>query len=343
MQLCPYGVNYQWATPELLVAGVVLRGGDYPPTPARQKMLRAVGKDAIRKDHLEQVVERARENIAREEADLRARKDAVIAEYRRGKGYQEDLLDLLRPELERTLGQVHDYKQFVQQVVQNVDVLLDKRYPNVPLEEKLGRASHEEAAIYWAARLMDEKIDAALLLMYPQRITAEAEQRRFSFHGLVTKYRKIYQRRIEAKGLKYHEVGDCWSQLVANPRAVAIIPHAIIDNAIKYAPPKSTLRLGFDERDDAILFSVESFGPVIESDESERIFELFFRGRHAAERDGEGTGFGLGSAQTIAKHLGTEIAVNQLSDRGPEGTRKTIFSVRFALPAKRAPASERAR
>lgn len=330
-QLCSYGVNFQRVTDELLVAGVVI--SDYSKhTPARGKMLRAVKKEAIQLADLEKTVRHCAKATADLERELRERKDAVIQEYRESRGYQQEVVELLRPELERTLGQVHDYKQVVQQIIQNLDVHLESKTPGLPIEDKVDKATHQEAAIYSSARIMDEKLDAALFVLYPERITNEPQRKYVRFHGIVSKYEKIYRARIQAKKLRIHYVGNSWGQVECDPRAIAIIPHALIDNAIKYAPEHTDITLRFKESDADLNFAVESYGPAIGENERSRIFELFFRGSAAERVSAEGTGFGLASAQHVAKLLGTSITVSQThDDQGPRNTFKTTFEITLEI------------
>jgi len=343
LELCSYGVNYVRVDNDLLVAGIVLK--DFPEmTSARRKMIRRVGKATVSQSEVNEAVEAARASVHQLAAELRGKKDAIISEYRDSREYQQEIVELLRPEVQQALGQVHDYKQFVQQIIQNINVILETKFPGIPLEEQLESASHEEAAIYWAARLMEEKLDAALYLMYPDRINDLRERRRFRFHGAVTKYRKIYQRRLDSRHLKIILEGESHAQVEGNPRAIPIIAHALIDNAIKYAPEGTSITLGFRETSEWIDFSVQSYGPPILSGERARIFDLFYRGEIARQRDSEGTGFGLASAQNIAKAVGTEISVEQGNEAGPDDTRLTIFAARIdTAPPRDSPPPPRGR
>jgi K+-sensing histidine kinase KdpD len=326
LQLCSYGLNYQRIDSDLLTAGLAVT--DYPHlTPARSKMLRRLRGQQVTASEVAAVVAKAGEATEHLVDALRAQQDAVIAEYQTSKTYQRDVVEQLRPQLERQLSQVHDYKQFVQQVIQNLDVVLDRQFPRMPIEEKIELASHEEKAIYWAAMLMDEKLDAALLLLDPSRIHSTV--RRFSIHRLVTKYVRIYQRRIDAKNVRL-VMGASTAQVDGNPRAFSIIPHALIDNAIKYAPAGTRIDVSFEEdRPGSLLFRVDSWGPRILLHERDRIFDLFYRGDAAKEQGPEGTGVGLAQAQLVAKEIGTVIEVEQ--DKGASNVKnfRTRFRVRF--------------
>ena len=184
LSLCSYGVNFIRVDEDLLIAGVVVR--DYPVmTSARRKAIRAVGKGAVSKNEIQSAIDHAAKASKELEERFRRKQDELIAEYRDSKGYQAEIVEQLRPDIERALAQVHDYKQFVQQIVQNVNVILSERYPGENIDAQLAQATHEEVAIYWAARLMEEKLDAVLYVRYPERILEAREWARFRFHGLV--------------------------------------------------------------------------------------------------------------------------------------------------------------
>jgi hypothetical protein len=157
---CRYGVNYQRLTDDFLVAGVVIR--DYrPETDAARKMRKRVGKDAVTRAEFDRVVERARQSTEALAEKLRESQEALITEYRETKAYQQEVLELLRPDMLRALANVHDYKQFVQQIRQNLEVLMQSKPGSEGVNnvvELVDRASHEERAIYWAAVLMDERL-----------------------------------------------------------------------------------------------------------------------------------------------------------------------------------------
>jgi signal transduction histidine kinase len=336
ISLCSYGVNYVRVDNDLLVAGVVAR--DYPdPTPAWRKQRAHAGTQAVDMRDLYQVLAKCQVSLEEQAAELRQRKDEVIAEYRDSKGYQSEVVEQLRPELEHSISQAHDYKQFVQHIIQNMNVILEARFPGLSIEDKLDQAIQEEAAVYWAALLMNDKLDAALYLDDPERIHEPREQGRFRLHGLVLKYVRIYQSRASLKNVNIRVSGESWAKIEGNSRALGIVPHAMLDNALKYAPARSSVRVIFDERGDKLTFVVESFGPRIEPDELPRIFDLFFRAEAAKRMSSEGTGFGLASAQQIAKAHNTEIRVEQ-ADKRRDDTYKTTFSVTFPIAEREMPA-----
>ena len=200
--LCSYGFNFQRVDESLLIAGIVLR--EYPDadTKARRKQVKAYRSCLVTASELAAVETRARRASGAVEDSLASARREVMEAYRDSEQYKEDLVELLRPSLEQTLAQVHDYRQLVSQIIQHVNVLLETKFPRLSLDDQLARANPNIRSIYWAARLMEFKLLSALFLAYPERITDSRHKRVFRLHGAVHKYLQIYRPLLESRGLK---------------------------------------------------------------------------------------------------------------------------------------------
>jgi len=331
--LCSYGVNFLRIDEDLLVAGIVAK--DYPlTTGARSRMLKTQRSDVVPSAHIRAVAERA-DQIKRDfEAEIANEKSLILASYRESEGYKQDVVGLLKPDLEQTFAQVHDYRALTTQIIQNVNVILQRQLPEADIDTQLKAVSPNVRSIYWAARLMDFKLQSALFLANPERITDPAKKRVFRLHGAVKKYVGIYESSIVQRRLRLHETGTSFGSLMANPDAVGVIPHAFLDNAIKYAPDGTDVTLHFSETQNDITFSVTSVGPKIAKDEKSHLFDLFFRG-HSAKASGEdGTGFGLGLAQTVADEIGAVLSVVQSKEPMKGGKYETTFTAVFRTAAR---------
>jgi two-component system sensor histidine kinase KdpD len=98
-------------------------------------------------------------------------------------------------------------------------------------------------------------------------------------------------------------------------RAVAEVIYTLLDNASKYAPHGSLIRIKAERvADDAIEISVEDEGPGISSDMRERVFERFYRAprNQGADRAG-GIGMGLAIAKGIVEAHGGRIWIENAS------------------------------
>lgn len=101
----------------------------------------------------------------------------------------------------------------------------------------------------------------------------------------------------------------------------------LLDNAVKYSPPKSTITLFTKRNDGSILLSVKDEGPGIAQKDLPHIFERFYRADSTRSKS-DVTGFGLGlsiAKKIVELHHGT-ITVESKKEKG------STFSIR--LPAK---------
>ncbi|HEX3218505.1 MAG TPA: ATP-binding protein [Candidatus Limnocylindria bacterium] len=102
----------------------------------------------------------------------------------------------------------------------------------------------------------------------------------------------------------------------------------LIENAAKYSPPTSEIRVGAEVRHDGTLHvSVNDDGPGISTEAMPRLFEPFFRARGAPRG---GSGLGLAVARGLVEAHGGRIWAENRSRGGA--------SFRFEIPAEASPA-----
>ncbi len=104
-----------------------------------------------------------------------------------------------------------------------------------------------------------------------------------------------------------------------DPELFRLVLRTLVDNAVKYTPAGSSVRLRGTADDDVTTITVTDDGPGIPPDELPHIFERYFRGRAAAAH--AGTGLGLPLARHIVTQSGGTLAV--ASDPG-QGTTVTL-------------------
>lgn len=97
----------------------------------------------------------------------------------------------------------------------------------------------------------------------------------------------------------------------------------LLDNAAKYAPAGSTIRIGATREPGPpamLRLAIADEGPGIPADELAHIFEKFYRAR-AADRQGAGTGLGLAICRGFMEAMGGTIeAANRVGGKGAEFT-----------------------
>jgi len=101
--------------------------------------------------------------------------------------------------------------------------------------------------------------------------------------------------------LKTH--GDC--MLYGDSNKISQVISNLIENAIKYSPPRSEIIVEVSEAGGKARCSVQDFGMGIPKDQQSRIFERFYRVTGPIENTFPGLGLGLYiSAEIIKKHHG---------------------------------------
>lgn len=104
----------------------------------------------------------------------------------------------------------------------------------------------------------------------------------------------------------------------------------VLDNAVRYSPRGSVVRMQLELHSDTVQIEIQDEGIGIDADELPLVFERFLRGRRARAHRADGTGIGLSIAQTIVHAHGGHIAI----ESGPQqGTRVRIELLRHATRA----------
>jgi heavy metal sensor kinase len=105
----------------------------------------------------------------------------------------------------------------------------------------------------------------------------------------------------------------------------------LLDNAVKYSPPGSTIHLLLSDakvtsgQSQFVELAIEDEGPGIPEDKSARVFDRFYRVDEGRTRDAGGAGLGLAIAKwTVEEHGGT---IN-LQPRSPNGS---VFCIRLPI------------
>ncbi len=119
-----------------------------------------------------------------------------------------------------------------------------------------------------------------------------------------------------------HEV----PRIKVDEHAIAEVIYTLIDNAAKYSPAGSTIRIKAIPGDnDSVYVSVEDNGSGIAVNMRERVFEKFFRAMRdgdVGDRKSSGTGMGLAIARGIVEAHGGRIWIEDADAR--QGARFVI-------------------
>ncbi|HEX4259971.1 MAG TPA: ATP-binding protein, partial [Acetobacteraceae bacterium] len=102
----------------------------------------------------------------------------------------------------------------------------------------------------------------------------------------------------------------------------------ILDNAAKYAPSGSTVRLCAWREADAVRIQVLDEGEGIPAAQLDRVFDKFYRVR-GADRRRAGTGLGLAICRGFVEAMGGTITAANRTDRSG-----AVFTITLPVPAQ---------
>lgn len=122
--------------------------------------------------------------------------------------------------------------------------------------------------------------------------------------------------------------GPCWAQ--GDPDAVARVARILLDNALRYTPPSTAVRVMTGYAGEGATLAVVDDGPGVPPEEHEAIFERFRRG--AATRGEGGFGLGLAIGRELAERLGGGLELEPIPGQGA----RFVLTLPIELPAGRA-------
>jgi two-component system phosphate regulon sensor histidine kinase PhoR len=143
----------------------------------------------------------------------------------------------------------------------------------------------------------------------------------------------LFRERAERKGIRLvAEIAPGLPIVETDQRAVEQVVSNLVDNAVKYCPAGSVVRLR-GVAGDGVTISVEDTGPGIAAKHLPRLFERFYRVDAGRSRDVGGTGLGLSIVKHLVEAMGGEVTVKSSVGEG------STFEVRLPLTAPHARAA----
>lgn len=134
------------------------------------------------------------------------------------------------------------------------------------------------------------------------------------------------QKAADGKSIKIEsKVGN--TVALANDNALSQILSILIDNAIKYSPPKTTVRITSNIKNNEVKITVADEGPGIIAADIPHIFERFYRADQSRTKQTvTGHGLGLALARQLIEQLDGQITVQSKPTKG------TKFTIHLSRP-----------
>jgi two-component system sensor histidine kinase KdpD len=210
----------------------------------------------------------------------------------------------------------HDLRTPLASIVGASSSLLDRgNRMDEAARAELARTIHEEAQRM--AGLIDNVLDMARL----QAGGANLNRQWHPLEELVGATLKRLDRTLATHRVETH-IPDDLPLVNVDGVLIGQVLANLLENAAKYAPPRTTISVSAETGRDEIVVSVADEGPGLPPGEEERIFDKFHRA--VPEGAQSGVGLGLSICKAIVQAHGGTIAAENLPVGG------TVF--RFTLP-----------
>ena len=119
-------------------------------------------------------------------------------------------------------------------------------------------------------------------------------------NGVVNRIVDTVQSEVEEKKIDLQvEVPEALLTIKANEDDLERLLGNLLENAVKYTPPRGRVSLALSSQDHGVRIVVSDTGIGIPPESLPRIFEEFYRAKNAKEMGQEGTGLGL----SLVKHI----------------------------------------
>lgn len=151
-----------------------------------------------------------------------------------------------------------------------------------------------------ASLLQISKLEAGMMQIHIKKA--------FIFETLLMAVNRVYpkalNKQIEIEMEETHNMEEI--EIIYDPNWICEVFVNILENAIKYSPEKSVIKISLLIRNNFIRIEIADAGIGIAKDQYHKIFQRFYRGTSEMVRQEDGSGVGLYlSREIVSRHRGT--------------------------------------
>lgn len=136
---------------------------------------------------------------------------------------------------------------------------------------------------------------------------------------------ELLKAKWESKKIKIEQEIPANAIVEAHREGLFHVMENLLDNAVKFSPEKSEVRVFANARSDGkVEIGVEDHGPGIPKEAQSRVFERFFRVDVSRSREAGGTGLGLAIVKHLVEKMNGEVTLQ--SEQGKGSTFKVVLA-----------------
>ena len=221
----------------------------------------------------------------------------------------------LRANLLRAVS--HDLRTPLTSIMGNADSLLTSG-DSMDRETRLRRYADIYADAQWLTGMVENLLSASRMEDGSLRLNMNTEL----VDDMIAEAVRHMGRRLDGFTLDVRKP-ESLLFVRADARLIVQVIINLLDNAVKYAPAGTLIRVETREEPGNVLVRVADEGPGIPDDQKPHVFDLFYSGNNLTGDSRRGLGLGLALCQSIMKAHGGGIAVR---DSTPHGA---VFELTF--------------
>ena len=215
----------------------------------------------------------------------------------------------------------HELRTPVSVILMNVETLLEEKEMDASTQTRfLGAIQRNSTRL---SRLLNDLLD--LSSIEAGQYTLDLQD--YNLLPIMEQVSQNLEERYRAKNqqvvIERNENTECHA--FCDREAVEQILTNLVENAIKYTPEGSTIRLRTIEEEDVLCIEVEDNGLGILAKHQPRLFERFYRVDKGRSLDAGGTGLGLSIVRHLTDIMGGEVGMRTAESGG------SIFWVRLLI------------
>ncbi len=197
----------------------------------------------------------------------------------------------------------HELKTPMTTISGFTDGILDGTIPPEKAPEYLRVVSSETKRL---ARLVRKMLDISKL-QATENVTGHEK---FDLCEVMCQMLLSLEGKITGRGLDMDvQIPEQAVMVWGEPDAITQVGYNLMDNAIKFAYPKSVIRLSIVTKDDKAYVTIQDRGPTIPPEELKLIFDRFHKSDKSRSIDKDGVGLGLYIVKTILNNHKETITV----------------------------------
>jgi K+-sensing histidine kinase KdpD len=213
---------------------------------------------------------------------------------------------------EKNFSIFHDFKTSMKIFFTCTQDIINK-LPGTNFEEKLKNSESSYQDLYHSLRLISSQLGMIDVIMNPESISF-GSKREINVYKLFDKVRILFGHLSEKKRDIDIEIVNPNDRYVRNSMcydSIEFIPLILLDNALKYSAPFSTIEIELTQHYNKVKIKVKNIGPLVSDENTEKIFEKFFRDDSGKNFAKEGIGIGLWVAKQILVAHGSNLTYNK--------------------------------